>query len=41
MEWKSVTMNSNAVKLAFGDDVKTAEAVMGDNAVRILRLDMT
>lgn len=38
-EWLSVKLNSQAVKSAFGNDEKTAEAVMGGNAVRILRLD--
>ena len=37
-EWLSVTLNSKAVKKTFGDDPKTAQAIMGDNAVRILRL---
>lgn len=31
-------MNSNAVKSALGDDKKATEAVMGGNAMRILRL---
>ncbi|KAK5167704.1 uncharacterized protein LTR77_007403 [Saxophila tyrrhenica] len=37
-EWQSVTLNSNAVTSAFGEDTKAAEAVMGGNAMRILRL---
>lgn len=39
-EWPSVTLNSQAVKSAFGEDEKTADAVMGGNAVRILRLNL-
>ena len=38
-EWLSVTLNSKAVKSALGSDPKTAAAVMGGNAMRILRLD--
>jgi aminocarboxymuconate-semialdehyde decarboxylase len=38
-EWASVTMNSKAVRTAFGEDAETAQAVMGGNAIRILRLD--
>nr|POF13693.1 2-amino-3-carboxymuconate-6-semialdehyde decarboxylase [Quercus suber] len=37
-EWLSVTLNSGAVKKAFGDDLQTADAVMGSNAKRVLRL---
>ena len=37
-EWQSVTLNSKAVKSAFSDDTEAAAAVMGGNAVRILRL---
>ena len=37
-EWQSVTQNNSAVESAFGDDVKAAGAVMGGNAVRVLRL---
>lgn len=37
-EWLSVTLNSKAVRSALGDDAKTAEDIMGGNAVRILRL---
>lgn len=32
-------MNSNAVKSVFEGDEKTADAIMGGNAVRILRLE--
>ncbi|GAB7354217.1 hypothetical protein MBLNU459_g4761t1 [Dothideomycetes sp. NU459] len=38
-EWLSVKQNSQAVKSVFGDDEKAADAIMGGNAVRILRLD--
>ncbi|KAF1345821.1 2-amino-3-carboxymuconate-6-semialdehyde decarboxylase-like protein [Delphinella strobiligena] len=38
-EWLSVKLNSNAVKSVFKGDDKTAEAIMGGNAVRILHLD--
>ena len=38
IEWLSVTLNSKAVKSAFGEDEEAAAAVMGGNAVRILRL---
>jgi len=38
-EWLSVKMNSQAVKSVFADDQKSAEAIMGGNAVRILRLE--
>ncbi|KAL1304391.1 hypothetical protein AAFC00_003391 [Neodothiora populina] len=38
-EWLSVKSNSNAVKSVFQGDQKTADAIMGGNAVRILRLD--
>lgn len=37
-EWPSVTLNSKAVRNAFGDDQKSSEALMGANAVRVLRL---
>lgn len=37
-EWLSVKLNSEAVKSVFDGDEKTAEAIMGGNAVRILRL---
>ncbi|PKY03562.1 iso-orotate decarboxylase [Aspergillus campestris IBT 28561] len=36
-EWPSVTTNYDAIKEAFGDD-KTADAVLGGNAVRVLDL---
>jgi aminocarboxymuconate-semialdehyde decarboxylase len=38
-EWLSVKMNSQAVKSVFADDSKSAAAIMGGNAARILRLD--
>lgn len=38
-EWLSVKLNSDAVKSVFKDDEKAAGAVMGGNAVRVLRLD--
>ncbi|KAK5118966.1 hypothetical protein LTR62_000177 [Meristemomyces frigidus] len=37
-EWLSVKMNSDAVDAALGKGQKFASAVMGDNAMRILRL---
>lgn len=37
-EWLSVKLNSKAVQTALGDDPKIANAVMGGNAVRILKL---
>ncbi|KAF2462047.1 uracil-5-carboxylate decarboxylase [Lineolata rhizophorae] len=37
-EWLSVKTNYSAIKTAFGEDRKSADAVLGDNAVRILRL---
>jgi len=38
-EWLSVKLNSQAVESAFAGDQKAAAAVMGGNAVRILRLE--
>ncbi|KAI6819980.1 uracil-5-carboxylate decarboxylase [Hortaea werneckii] len=37
-EWLSVKLNAQAVQLAFGGDQKAADAVMGSNAKRVLRL---
>lgn len=37
-EWQSVTQNSSAVKSAFGNDASAADAVMGSNAMRVLKL---
>ena len=37
-EWLSVTLNSKSIHSALKDDLKAAKAIMGDNAVRILRL---
>ncbi len=37
-EWESVSMNADAVSKALGDGTLAAAAVMGGNAVRILRL---
>ncbi|KAI6087503.1 hypothetical protein F4821DRAFT_235959 [Hypoxylon rubiginosum] len=37
-EWESVTWNAEAVKKALGDGTDAARAVMGGNAVEILRL---
>ncbi|KAI0181104.1 hypothetical protein GGR52DRAFT_18923 [Hypoxylon sp. FL1284] len=37
-EWESVTWNAEAVKKALGDGTNEARAVMGGNAVEILRL---
>lgn len=38
-EWESVSMNADAVAKAVGDGSGTAKAIMGENAVRVLRLD--
>ena len=38
-EWLSVKLNSQAVNSVFKGSTKTAEAVMGGNAVRVLRLE--
>ncbi|CAK3858361.1 2-amino-3-carboxymuconate-6-semialdehyde decarboxylase [Lecanosticta acicola] len=38
-KWLSVTSNASAVRSALGEDTKTAEGIMGGNAVRVLRLD--
>ena len=38
-EWQSVTTNYRAIHDAFKEDSKIASAVLGDNAVRILKLD--
>lgn len=38
-QWLSVTLNSKAVKSALGEDPKTVEAIMGGNAMRVLRLN--
>ena len=37
-EWESVGLNAAAVKKALGEGSKESEAVMGGNAVRVLRL---
>ena len=37
-EWLSVKLNTQAVQSAFGEDPKTAAAIMGGNAMRILGL---
>jgi hypothetical protein len=37
-EWLSVSLNSKAVNSAVGDDSKSADAIMGGNAMRVLRL---
>ena len=37
-EWLSVQLNSKAVQSALGSDPKIAEAVIGGNAERILKL---
>lgn len=39
-QWLSVTMNVDAVREAFGDDVEGAEGVLGGNAVGLLALDV-
>lgn len=38
-QWLSVSLNSKAVKSGFGGDTKATEAIMGGNAIRILRLE--
>lgn len=38
-EWLSVKLNSEAINSVFSGDKEAAQAVMGDNAVRILRLE--
>lgn len=38
-EWESVTMNADAVAKAVGDASDDAVAIMGGNAVKVLRLD--
>lgn len=38
-EWESVSMNAAAVTRAVGEGSEKARAIMGENAVRILRLD--
>ncbi|KAF2486089.1 2-amino-3-carboxymuconate-6-semialdehyde decarboxylase-like protein [Neohortaea acidophila] len=38
VEWESVTLNSKAVKSALGGNKEAADAIMGGNAARILRL---
>ena len=38
-EWASVKMNVEAVKGAFGDDVKATEGILGRNAIELLRLE--
>ncbi|KAE9982485.1 hypothetical protein EG328_010875 [Venturia inaequalis] len=37
-EWASVTSNYDAISKAFGTDKATADAVLGANAIRVLRL---
>jgi predicted TIM-barrel fold metal-dependent hydrolase len=39
-EWESVGLNASAVNKALGEGSATAKAVMGGNAVRVLRLDL-
>lgn len=38
-EWESVSMNADAVARAVGDGSSQAKAILGTNAVRVLRLD--
>jgi predicted TIM-barrel fold metal-dependent hydrolase len=38
-EWESVSLNAGAVYKALGEGSEMAEAVMGGNAIRLLRLD--
>jgi predicted TIM-barrel fold metal-dependent hydrolase len=40
-EWESVSLNAEAVAKAVGQDTTEAAAIMGANAVRVLRLDET
>lgn len=37
-EWLSVKLNTQAVQSAFGNDQKAADAILGSNAKRVLRL---
>lgn len=37
-EWASVTTNYDAISKAFRSDKSTADAVLGANAIRVLRL---
>ncbi|KAI7330734.1 uracil-5-carboxylate decarboxylase [Hortaea werneckii] len=37
-EWLSVKLNTEAVQSAFGNDQKAADAILGSNAKRVLRL---
>ncbi|KAF2710091.1 uracil-5-carboxylate decarboxylase [Pleomassaria siparia CBS 279.74] len=39
-EWHSVNANYSAISTAFKDDKVAAEGVLGDNAIRILKLDL-
>ncbi|ROT36036.1 uracil-5-carboxylate decarboxylase [Sodiomyces alkalinus F11] len=39
-EWESVGLNARAVMDAVGEDSEEARGIMGENAVRILRLEM-
>jgi hypothetical protein len=37
-EWASVTTNYDAISKALGDDKTSVEAVLGGNAIRVLKL---
>lgn len=39
-KWLSVTTNYNAIKDAFGDQGDKATAVLGGNAIKLLRLTL-
>jgi predicted TIM-barrel fold metal-dependent hydrolase len=39
-QWLSVTSNAAAIRSALGTDSKTAADIMGDNAARVLRLQV-
>ncbi len=38
-EWLSVATNYQAIKNSFQDDPKTADKILGNNAMRIMRLE--
>jgi hypothetical protein len=37
-EWHSVTTNYSAISTAFKEDKATAQDVLGNNAIRVLKL---
>ena len=38
-EWQSVTLNYQAIHDTFNKNSKTTNAILGDNAIRLLELD--